>query len=259
MVYRRLIVGILSCIFFLTTLAQGLAVAQGLSFPEKQERTGTLTRITQEYIRKISDFFGSLKAYVAEEKKTGLQEAQTPLDATFAELLLVFCVDFLVSLLCLWLTIWMLVGVRKYNPSPYLWFIAMFNLSWYAALWLLRGVWHVINALIISHQPDLEPLLLGQLTLCAFCAAAILYVWLLARIFQLQLFGAIKAFCISHVLYVLLVFFFVSLPYFNQGPGRVFKESLTLRAAVHTYVAEVNEVAYGMGTLALRRIRLFHL
>ncbi|MEW6076069.1 MAG: hypothetical protein AB1530_07215 [Candidatus Omnitrophota bacterium] len=240
-------------------LTQGLAAAQGTSFPEKEERTGTLARITQEYARKISDFFGSLKAYVAEEKQTGLQEAQTPLDATFAERLLVFCVDFLVSLLCLWLTMWILVGVRKYNPSPYLWFIAMFNLGWYAVLWFFRGIWHVINVLIISHQPDLQPLLLGQLTLCVFCAAVILYVWLLARIFQLQLFGAIKAFCISHGLYVLLVFFFVSLPYFNQGPGRVFKESLTLRAAVHTYVAEASEVAYDTGMLNLQRIRLFHL
>ncbi|RJO63579.1 MAG: hypothetical protein C4540_06935 [Candidatus Omnitrophota bacterium] len=259
LLYRRIVAGIFFFGLLFALCAPGPIAAQESSSSEKSQNPSLLQNIAQEYTQKVSDFFANLKTYVSEEKKTGLQEAQTPLDTTFVEALLIFCTDLAFSLFCLWLTMWILVGVRKYNPAPYLWFIAMFNLSWYVALWLFRGIWHIISVLIISHQPDLEPLLLGQVTLCAFCVAAILYVWLLARIFQLQLFGAIKAFCISHAFYILFAFFFVSFPYFNQGPGRVFKEGLKLSAAVHTYVAEVNEVAYGTDMLRLKKIRLFHL
>lgn len=195
--------------------------------------------------------------YLRKEKEA---EAEQSSDYGLKDSIVLFAIDLFLSLLCLWLAILLLTGTKTVSMKRYLWFMFIFNLTWFIFLLLFRVAWQVLDFLIIRLRPDLGTAFIDNLSLVVIISAGAIYLWLLARTFGLNFYGSLGVFLISHLSYFLVIFlFFLFVGLRENLVFNLVKENLGIRPIIQSYLADVNKIIWGQNTLSFIRIRPFHL
>lgn len=193
--------------------------------------------------------------YLRSEKKI----ASKPVELPPADSLKLITVDFLLSLSCLWLALFVLTGSKKLPIKRYLWFLFVFNLAWFIFLLFLRMVWSSLDYLIIKLRPDLGAAFADNLCLVVLLSSPVLYVWLLARTFGFNLSGSLGVFSLSHLGYFLAIALFSAVV---SGQGAVdtpARQALGLRPVIQDYMSDADKIVSGKGLWPLVRARPFRI
>ena len=171
-----------------------------------------------------------------------------------------FGIDFVFSLLCLWVSVWLFTREIKLVPRKYFWFFFFLNLCWFCMLIFLKGIWLVLDYLIIRLQPDVIGAVLDKFIPAVFILALIIYVWILARTFGMTLFGSVGTLVASHLIYVIVIFLALSFaipagtPQFNA-----IRNYFGVKPIVYGYLSDIDKVISSNNILDFIRIRPFHL
>jgi hypothetical protein len=194
-----------------------------------------------------------LAGYLSADK----QEAPEAL--TLEEHAVVYSLDLLLSLLCLWGTVWLLTKSNLFVFKRYFWFFVALNLAWAAVMSLLRAGWEVLDFLVIRLEPSLRPVCVHYFFFAMVILALVLFIWLLARTFSLGFFNAIKVCLMSNIAYFVilgLISFFLRV----EAPlVWLVKDHLGLGASVSNYARDVGKITAKEPLASLMRLRLYHL
>ncbi|MCP4653694.1 MAG: hypothetical protein GY858_10000 [Candidatus Omnitrophica bacterium] len=178
---------------------------------------------------------------------------------TIKEHIIAFVVDFVFSLACLWLTILILSGVKTLSPRKYLKFLVSINLTWLFFLFLFSFTWKLFNFLVLTLRPTLTAAFVDVFSIAIIFTASAIYIWLIARNFNLTFWGSVQAFFISHLFYCLIAFSFALTASKDNNIANAIRNTIGLRPIVHTYLSDLNQVTTGEGFFGLIRFRPFHL
>lgn len=160
-----------------------------------------------------------------------------------------FPIDLVISFACLLLTLLLLTGRKAFSLKSYGWFLFSLNLSWFIFLLVLRLTWNILDYLLINLQPSLRTVIASGFYNVIIIAAVILYVWLLARSFSLNFYGASGTFLISNLCYFIVIFVFFIL----SG------QKLGIEPFIKDYLSDVDKVTTGQNILSFIRFRPFHI
>jgi hypothetical protein len=175
-----------------------------------------------------------------------------------SDAIVVFIVDLVISLFCLWLALVLLPGAKAFVPVKYAWLLLFWNLSWYVILVVLNFIWIMLSFLVVRLRPDLKLGIIDFLTTVAFITAICLFIWVLARTFSLNFKGALGTFLLAHLLYALLIFL-ISLGPQESRFFELVKENLGVRPALRNYIADVAKITSDKGMDKLLRVRGYRL
>jgi hypothetical protein len=220
-----------------------------------KRQISSLQREYKEFFKNL-DFYNRIINYIQKERP----KAKTPLKLEPAEIIFLTATDLLLSLLSLWLAMLLLTGMKTLIVKAYLWFLFIFNVSRFIFLLLFKGAWEVLEFLIIRLQPNLESIILNNFSIIVIIIVVLIYIWLLARTFSLNFFGALGTFLASHLIYILVIFLFFSS--LSPKENRLFnlaKENLGIKPIIQVYLWDLNKIITGQDILSLVRIRPFHL
>ena len=185
---------------------------------------------------------------------------ETSFNFTITEFIIFFVIDLIVSLFCLWAAVLLLVAVKVQFMKTFPWFLFIFNFTWFLILLLFRLAWMSFGLLIVRLQADLVPVMIYNFSFFIIIIACLIYIWLLARTFSANFFGALGVFLTSHIFYFLIIFLFFS--FASVKEDRFFnlaKENLGIKPLIRSYLSDVNNVTSDKSVLDLIRIRAFHL
>jgi hypothetical protein len=206
------------------------------------------------------DFGDSLKKYIGSIKDEAFSSENQTKAVDLTDMAAVFLVDLLLSGFCLWLSIWILFKSPKLVLRVYLWFVLIINLSLTIILIIFKIAWKAINTLVISQAPELETVILDKFAYFLLITAVIVFIWLMARSFNLHFFGTLEAFFVSQALYLLLVFIIiVSVGNSAEGISKMARENFGIKHNLRTYFSEMHSVAYGKSFFNLQKMRVYHL
>ncbi len=180
-------------------------------------------------------------------------------DVGIKESVIIYTFDFGLSLFFLWLGLF-LNGIRGFRPKQYAWFLFAVNLFWFICLMVFRWVSNILDYLILNLRPDLSGVILDNLSLFIIFSALGVYIWLLARTFNLGFLGAIKVFIFSNFVYFLIIFviFYFCAATENKLLDSA-KATLGFKQAIHGYLGDLGKVSSGADILSFFRPRLYHL
>jgi hypothetical protein len=174
------------------------------------------------------------------------------------EFIILFSVDLFFSFFCLWLALVFLTDKRFFPVKSYIWFLFIFNLSWFISLLLLKAAWGILFSLVIVLSPSLRTAIFDGFSLVAVIASVLLYIWLLARTFNLNFFGASETFLISHLGYLVIIFLFFI--YFKENKFfNLPAHSMGIGPIIKSYLSDVDKIATGQSIFSLIRFRPYHL
>lgn len=174
------------------------------------------------------------------------------------DFIILFGVDLFLSFFCLWLALVLLTDKRFFPAKSYIWFLFIFNLSWFILLLFLRVAWGILFSFVIVLQPSFRTAIFDGLSLVMVIAPVLLYIWLLARTFNLNFFGASETFLISHLGYLVIIFLlfiyfkenkFFNLPAHSMGIGPIIK----------SYLSDADKIVTGQSIFSLVKFRPYHL
>ncbi len=181
------------------------------------------------------------------------------LDLGIKEKVIIYVFDFGLSLFFLWLALF-LNGIRGFRPKQYAWFLFAVNFFWYLSLVVFRWIWNVFDYLVFNLNPELSGVIQDHLLLFIIFSAVGIYIWLLARTFNLGFIGAIKTFLFSNFTYFFLIFIFFF--FYTAAEGTLLYSAgsvLGFKQAMHNYLGDLAKVSSGADILSFFRLRLFHL
>lgn len=156
------------------------------------------------------------------------------------ERIFIFLIDLVFSFVTLWMVLVLVAGIKKFNIKQYLWFWFAFNLSCLIFFIFYGFAWDTLYYLMIRLRPDLKSIVLDNFYLFSIVFPSGLYIWLLARTFSLNFFGACGIFVFSHLLYFLfsmLIITYVPSSYFPFG------EFLGFKAIIKSYLECVDIIS----------------
>lgn len=204
---------------------------------------------------KNPDLYNRAISYVQQERKTiaGFQLEQ-------GKGIILIIADLFLSLLALFLTLWLITGLKTFLYKKYLWFLFILNIGWFILLTVFKVVWDVLYFMVIKLEPSLSGVILDNFTLAVMAASFFAYLWLLARVFSLRFFGSLRALFISHLFYLILVFILsVSSGFTGTNWQQSLKQNLGPAAMARGYLSDANKISTRMNVLSLMRFRAFHL
>ncbi|MDD2702423.1 MAG: hypothetical protein PHC33_00200 [Candidatus Omnitrophica bacterium] len=171
-----------------------------------------------------------------------------------------FVVDLFFSFFCLWVSLWLFTREIKLVFRRYFWFIFFFNLSWFCMLVFLKGVWMVLDYLVIRLQPDTIGVVLNNYISAVFVIALIIYVWILARTFGLTSLTAVGTLAVSHLFYLTIIFLVLSFAFPAESPQfNAVRNYFGFKPIVYGYLSDIEKAVSGNNILDFVRIRPFHL
>jgi hypothetical protein len=201
---------------------------------------------------KNPDIYNGLINYIHEGVKAA------PPNLGIAEFLFIFSVDLLFSLGCMYLA--MLCLRIRANVKQYAWFLFIWNSGWFIFLLGFRGIWEALDYLVIRLDPGLLGVIADNFSISLIFAAVLVYIWLLARTFSLGFFGASGLFFLSQLFYFAVIFtLFLFLPLQEGGFLKSAQETLGLKPAINSYLADVVKILSRQNVLLLIKIKPYHL
>jgi hypothetical protein len=204
---------------------------------------------------KEPDFYNKAIRYIQQERRV-----VTAFQPGWGEWIILLIIDLPLSLLCLWLALYLVTGLKIFPYKKYLWFLFVLNLGWFVSLLIFRVVWTILYFMVIRLEPALYGVILDNLTLAVILSAVFVYIWLSARTFGLNFLNSLRTLLISHLLYVVAIlafFFFVG---FLQADWlKLAKEELGWNPMFRSYIADVSKITNKLNVLSLLRFRAFHL
>jgi len=92
-------------------------------------------------------------------------------------------------------------------------------------------------------------------------ATILVYVWLLARTFNLNFFGALGSFAVAHIAYFFIVFFIFAVysPQIQNKLYLVARDTTGIRGVVSSYVADMNNITTSASFYSFIKIKYFHI
>ncbi len=201
---------------------------------------------------KSPDIYNWLLNYIHEAGKAG------PVSLGIAESLVLFGIDLTLSFLCLYLSISAL-RIRA-RAKQYAWFLFIWNFGWFIFLLIFKGIWEVLDYLVIELQPQLLGVVTDNFSIVVIFTAVLVYIWLLARTFSLGFFGATGLFFTSQAAYfavIFTLFLFIQSP--ESGLLRAAQETLGLKPAVNCYLADIAKILSRQNILLLVKVKPYHL
>jgi hypothetical protein len=202
------------------------------------------------------DIYNRAINYIQEER-----EAKDVVKLNLQETLVLFIVDLVLSLLSLWLAIFFMTEMKMVAAKKYLWFLFIWNVTWFVILILSKVSWGILDFLVISTRQDLSPLISINFPLILIIFTMLIYIWLLARSFSLNFFGALGVFITSHLVYFVMIFLILSSTRIF-GPERLYlsaRQGLSIRQVIRSYIMDSQKIAQRKDLLSLVRIKAFHL
>lgn len=208
----------------------------------------------EEFLKK-PHIYSNIINYLRQERS-----AKESFNLRIEDLVVLIIVDLFLSLFCLWLAIRLLSGMRTLSVKRYLWFLFIFNLTWFISLLVFNVAWQVLDFLVVKLRPDLGLLIIDNLYLIAIVVAMLIYIWLLARTFGLSFFAALGVFFTSHLLYFLIIFLLFPMVTFKENRFfNLVKKNLGVKSVIQGYLSDINKIVSGQNILSYIRIRPFHL
>ena len=239
MMKKKIFIGIL--ILILSAVSFTTLVAQNNDIAEESSSIQNIYTQAIDYLR----------------KERGIE---TSFNFTIEEFIIFFVLDLIVSLFCLWAAVLLLVAVRVRFTKTFPWFLFIFNFTWLLILLLARLTWMSFGLLLVRLQSDLAPIIIDNFSFFIIIIACLIYIWLLARTFSANFFGALGVFLASHIFYFLIIFLFFSFaPVKENRFFNLAKENLGIKPVIRSYLSDVNIVTSDKSILDLIRIRAFHL
>lgn len=204
---------------------------------------------------KNPDLYNRMMRRIREERMMIGRLPQGPENAV-----ILIAADLLLSLLCLWLALWLITGVKTFFYKKYLWFLFILNFGWFVILALFKGIWEVLYFMVIRLEPNLSGIILDNFTLAVMAASFSAYIWLLARTFNVRFCGALRLFFLSHLFYFLLAFALsISLNFMEADWQKPIKQNLGLGPITRSYLLDMHKISSRRNTMSLMRWRAFHL
>ena len=171
-----------------------------------------------------------------------------------------FFADLVLSLACLWLSLLLAAGFKLFSAKQYLWFLFMLNLSWFILFAIFKGIWEVLNFLVIRLEPDLAAVTLHNFSLAVIITSSVVYIWLIARTFGLNFFASLKVALSLHLIYAVVILSIVGFVKPQEKRWlKLVEENFGLRAVADCYISDIRKITSKMPLLSLIRIRTFHL
>ncbi len=180
-------------------------------------------------------------------------------DIGIKEAIIIYAFDFGLSLFFLWLALF-LNGIRGFRPKQYAWFLFAVNLSWFICLMVFRWIFNILDYLALNSRPDLSGVVLDNFSLFIIFSAIGVYIWLLARTFNIGFVGALKTFIFSNFAYFLLIF--ILFYFYATTEGTLLYSAdrvLGFKQAMHNYLGDLDKISSGADILSFFRLRLYHL
>ena len=200
------------------------------------------------------NFYGWAVYYLRQANET------RPAALEVQEQVVVSSIDVILSAFCMYVALWMCTGTKIVIFKKYLWFIFGFNLAWCILLLVFRTGWEALDFLVIKLQPDLKDTVWNHFALAVVITPVFLYIWLIARTFSLKFYAALGTFLISHALYLLIIYLFISfIPSEGNGGVTLIKETMGLTPVVQSYLSDINHITTKQPLMSLLRVRPFHL
>lgn len=198
--------------------------------------------------------YSRITSYLGTERKTTLTHKLLPKD-----FILLTLIDTCLSLFCLWFTILLLLKSKKLIIKNYLWFLGVFNFAWFICLLIFKGFWQILVFLIIKDHPELQLSIIDSFSFFVIATAVSIYLWLLARTFKLNFFGALGTTLIFHSIYFVII---LSLSFISPKDNKLFnsiEKHLGMKTFVHNYLLDVKKISTQKNLLSYIRFRPFHL
>ena len=168
-------------------------------------------------------------------------------------------IDIVLSIVCLWTALYFVAGIRELEVKHYFWFLAALNAGWFAVLIFNYCCWGMLDFLVLRLRPELKGGMADFFSVAIVIESMMLYVWLIARNFSLNFFGALGAFLVSQSIYYVVLFIFsVAAPktcfYCN-----IVNMHLGFISCAREYLYDVFKISSHQGLLSLLRFRAFHM
>ena len=176
----------------------------------------------------------------------------------YRDLIFMISVDLPLSLLFLWMGLHSLSGRRKLEIKSYLWFLFAVNIGRFLSFLFFYLMWIIFKNSVIVLKPQWEAPFLDVFSMYAISMFFVVYVWLLARTFELEFFGALKVFFVSHILYCAVA----ALAVFAIPDNRVasfIDKNMGLKPIIQGYLRDVGKISQGDNAFSLIRIRTYHM
>ncbi|MFH1772433.1 MAG: hypothetical protein ABH872_06415 [Candidatus Omnitrophota bacterium] len=207
----------------------------------------------EDFLKKPSRY-SSVVNYLRNENRKFSNFALTVKEAVY-----IYSFDLLLSTLCLWAALWLSRGTKKVLIKEFVWFLIAINLAWFVTLLFLKGLWAVLTYLVLKLRPDLKTAFVDNYYVAVVVFSVCLYVWLLARTFNLTFLGSLKTFLVSQAIYFVIVgFCFTFLPRDNYI-SKLSQNTVGLKYCIRQYVSDVNKIAYDSNVFSFFRVRFYHL
>jgi len=180
-------------------------------------------------------------------------------ELSFPETAAVTGADLVLSLVSLLLTALILSKFKDFRPKAYLWMLLAFNIAWFVILFLSSGAWEFCNFMLLRLRPELRGSTIDTFFWVMLAVTGLIYLWLMARSFQLTFTAAVITMVFSHMIYLgfALVIYMAS---FGNSPYLVLlQKQLGYKPAVESYRGVLDRIAAGEKVFSLMRLRAFHI
>lgn len=177
------------------------------------------------------------------------------------QFIVLFAIDLVLSLLCLFLTIFFLTRTKSLLIKPYIWFLCIWNIAFALLLIFFRGAWRFLEFALVRLEPDLAPNIIEHFPIALISVGILLYIWLLARTFGFNFYGALGTLFFSHLIYLLLIFLALALTVKLDARdlSSAIGQSLGVRNCINSYLTDSENITGNKYILHLFRIKAFHL
>jgi len=243
-------------LFMVTLSFSQFALAKDKTLDNLSKEINSWRTTVENFLANL-DIYNRTINYIQEER-----DAKDVVRLGLRETAVLFIVDLVLSLLSLWLAIFFMTEMKNRAIKQYLWFIFIWNVTWVVILILSKVAWGMLNFLVISIRPDLGPLILIHFPLILIIFTMLIYIWLLARTFSLNFFGALGVFITSHLVYFVIIFILLVGATHASSLKELYQKvsgTFGIRPVVRQYIKDSVKIAQGQDILSLIRIKAFHL
>ena len=167
--------------------------------------------------------------------------------------------NLVLSLLCLVLAVFLVTKVPA--SQKYLWFLFIFNVSWFIMVIIAKGVWATLDYLVIKLEPALAGGIYDHFFIIFVIVTMLIYIWLLARTFGLNFYGALGSFLVAHFIYFFVVAFFLAVfsPYNESRVFSLIGENIGIRSVIRSYVGDMNSISHNADIGSFVKFKYYHL
>ena len=241
-------------LFIITLFWTQFASAKDLAWDNLSKETNSWLAKAEEFMANL-DVYNRVMNYIQQER-----EAKDAVNLNPMETVILFIADLVLSLLSLGLAIFFIANLKIVAAKKYLWFLYVWNVARLVILLLSQVGWRVLDFLVISIRQDLGPVISNHLPLILIIFTVLIYIWLLARSFNLNFFGALGVFITSHLIYFVIVFIILGSIHTFAPLGLYLpaRQSLNPRKLTRDYIMDSQKIAQGQSALFLIRIKAFH-